>query len=50
MSQRNWIILAVVVIVLALGYVFWPSGTADAPVAPAGGAETTAPADEPAAQ
>lgn len=46
MSQRNWIILVLVVIVLVLGYVFWPGAAGDGGVAPQGGAETTQPADD----
>jgi hypothetical protein len=45
MSQRNWIILAVVVIVLVGGYVLWPSSVDDAATMPAADAETTAPAE-----
>jgi flagellar basal body-associated protein FliL len=46
MSQRNWIILAVVVVVVLVGgYMYWPGTTGDTPVAPADNAETTAPAE-----
>jgi hypothetical protein len=45
MSQRNWSIVAVVVVVLAVGYMFWPGGASDTAVVPTGDAETTAPAE-----
>jgi hypothetical protein len=45
MSQRNWIILAVVVVVLVVAYLFWPDATGDAVVVPADEPETTAPAE-----
>lgn len=45
MSQRNWIILGVVVIVLVVGYMFWPGATSDTAIVPTDNAETTAPAE-----
>jgi len=50
MSQRSWIVLVVVVAVLVLGVLFWPSGTDDTAIQPGGEAETTQPAEEPATE
>jgi len=50
MSQRVWIVLLVVVVVLVFGFYFWPSGTNDTAIQPTGEAETAQPADEPATE
>ena len=46
MSQRVWIILVVVVAVLVFGFLFWPTGTNDTAIVPAGEPETAEPAEE----
>jgi len=48
MSQRAWIILVVVVVVLVFGYLYWPSGANDTAVQPTGEPEAAQPDEQPA--
>ena len=50
MSQRSWLVLLVVVVVLVFGFLFWPKGTDDAAIQPTGAPETAQPAEEPATE